>query len=83
MCSSLTKLTIPNGVQSIGWHAFESCEELKEVYIPASVTSISNGAFYNCTNVHITVATGSSLNADSFRGSGLSNSQIANITFEN
>ena len=83
MCSSLTKLTIPNGVQSIGWHAFESCEELKEVYIPASVTSISNGAFYNCTNVHITVATGSSLNADSFSESGLSDSQIANITFEN
>ena len=83
MCSSLTKLTIPNGVQSIGWHAFESCEELKEVYIPASVTSISNGAFYNCTNVHITVAAGSRLNASSFLNSGLSDSQIANITFEN
>ena len=82
MCSSLTKLTIPNGVQSIGWNAFESCEELKEVYIPASVTSIKS-AFSGCNNVHITVATGSSLNSDSFKYKGLSDSQIAEITFEN
>jgi hypothetical protein len=82
MCSSLTKLTIPNGVQSIGWNAFGSCEELKEVYIPASVTSIEY-AFSGCNNVHITVAAGSSLNSDSFKYKGLSDSQIAEITFEN
>lgn len=72
-----------SNINTIGLGAFFNCTNLKEVYIPASVTSISNGAFYNCTNVHITVAAGSSLNADSFKYSGLSDSQIANITFEN
>ena len=51
--------------------------------INSSVTYIGYKAFEGCNNVHITVAAGSSLNADSFRGSGLSGSQIADITFEN
>lgn len=81
--SKLKYVEIEDGVKTIGDGAFENCEDLLEVSIPASVTSISGGAFYNCTNVHITVAAGSSLNADSFKYSGLSDSQIANITFEN
>ena len=51
--------------------------------INSSVTYIGYKAFEGCNNVHITVAAGSSLNADSFSWSGLSDSQIANITFEN
>ena len=51
--------------------------------INSSITDIGYKAFEGCNNVHITVAAGSSLNADSFSWSGLSDSQIANITFEN
>ena len=51
--------------------------------INSSITDIGYKAFEGCNNVHITVAAGSRLNANSFRGSGLSGSQIADITFEN
>ena len=51
--------------------------------INSSVTDIGDKAFEGCNNVHITVTAGSRLNASSFLSSGLSNSQIANITFEN
>ena len=51
--------------------------------INSSVTYIGHNAFEGCNNVHITVAAGSRLNASSFLNSGLSDSQIADITFEN
>ena len=51
--------------------------------INSSVTYIGYKAFEGCNNVHITVAAGSRLNASSFSMSGLSDSQIADITFEN
>ena len=51
--------------------------------INSSITDIGHNAFEGCNNVHITVAAGSRLNASSFLNSGLSDSQIANITFEN
>ena len=46
-CSSLTSLTIPDGVTSIGENAFRECTALEDVVIPDSVTSIGFGAFYN------------------------------------
>ncbi len=44
----LTSVTIPSGVQQIGWFAFSGCIALTEVTIPESVTSIGYGAFLNC-----------------------------------
>ena len=51
--------------------------------INSSIIGIKDKSFSGCNNVHITVAAGSSLNENSFRDSGLSDSQIAEITFEN
>ena len=57
-CSSLTSVTIPNSVTSIGC-AFSSCKGLTSITIPDSVTSISNFAFAYCTGLtNITIGNG-------------------------
>lgn len=50
-CSSLTSVTIPDSVTSIGINAFYNCSGLTSVTISGSVTSIGNYAFYNCTSL--------------------------------
>ena len=56
-CTSLTSITIPNGVTSIGWYAFSDCTSLTSVVIPDGVTSIDASTFYGCTSLaSITVA---------------------------
>lgn len=44
--SSIKKVTIPEGVQSIGRYAFAYCAHLETVVFPASLASIEYGAFY-------------------------------------
>lgn len=48
-CTSLTSITIPNSVTSIGDCAFCNCEYLTSVTIPDSVTSIGDEAFVACS----------------------------------
>ena len=50
-CTSLTSITIPNGVTSIGDSAFEGCTSLTSITIPNSVTSIGFGAFIGCSSL--------------------------------
>jgi len=47
----LTEYTIPDGVTSIGVHAFYRCKSLTSVTIPDSVTSIGDAAFGNCSSL--------------------------------
>ena len=44
----IRSVDIPQGVTSIGNHAFEECFALEEVTIPQSVTSIGQKAFASC-----------------------------------
>ncbi len=44
-CNSLTRVTIMEGVESIGISSFEGCSGLQSVSIPSSVTEINNRAF--------------------------------------
>lgn len=46
--STLTSVTMPNSVTSIGNSAFRDCSGLTSVAIPNSVKSIGNYAFQNC-----------------------------------
>jgi hypothetical protein len=50
-CKTLTGITIPNGVTTIGSEAFINCESLASITIPNSVTSIGSYAFVDCTSL--------------------------------
>ena len=47
-CLSLTSITIPNSVTSIGDYVFSNCSGLTSLTIPGSVKSIGSQAFYGC-----------------------------------
>ena len=40
--------TFPEGLESIGGHAFQHCQNIENIYIPASVTGIGYYAFNRC-----------------------------------
>lgn len=50
-CSSLTSVTIPDGVTIIDVAAFNGCENLISVTIPDGVTTIGGYAFGNCSSL--------------------------------
>ena len=47
-CDSLTSITLPDGVTSIGNSAFNWCDSLTGITLPDGVTSIGNSAFRSC-----------------------------------
>ena len=49
-CTSLTSVTIPDSVTTIGWYAFENCN-LTSVTIGDSITTIGEMAFRNCASL--------------------------------
>jgi hypothetical protein len=50
-CTSLTGVTLPNGITNVGEEAFEGCTGLTSVTIPNSVTSIGEYAFAGCSGL--------------------------------
>ena len=52
-CSSLTGITIPDGVEYIGDSTFSGCSSLTGITIPSSVTSIGDDAFCGCDKLTI------------------------------
>ena len=58
-CSSLTDITIPDGVTITGYFAFAYCTSLTSITIPDSVTNIGGAAFNGCSALtRIEVAAG-------------------------
>ena len=50
-CSSLTNVTLCNGVKGIAAGAFRNCSRLANVTIPDSVTGVGEGAFKSCSGL--------------------------------
>ena len=46
--STITSITFPNGVTSIGVSAFEYCKDLRSVTLPGDIKNIERYAFRNC-----------------------------------
>ena len=49
---SITSITIPDSVTSIGDYSFNYCNSLNTITIPDSVTSIGNYSFNNCNSLN-------------------------------
>ena len=47
----ITSVSLPDGLTSIGSHAFLGCHALSTIGIPNTVTRIDEGAFRNCTGL--------------------------------
>ena len=56
--STLTSITIPDSVTSIGSNAFNGCSGLTSIIIPDSVTKIGGYAFRNCRSLTSVYYTG-------------------------
>ncbi len=50
-CNSLTNVTIPDGVTTIGNYALSGCSNLIEIVIPGSIKAIGNCVFEKCNNL--------------------------------
>ena len=50
-CSTLTSLTLPSSLQSIGFGAFRDCKSLSSLTLPTSLQSIGDSAFYGCSSL--------------------------------
>ena len=75
-CTSLTSVSIPNGVTNLGDYAFYGCSGLTSITIPNNVTSIGNYAFFDCNSLTRVYFQG---NAPSVVGSAVFNYN-ANVT---
>ena len=45
ICTQLTEITLPEGVETIRFGAFAGCTNLKRIVLPASLKEIRSGAF--------------------------------------
>jgi hypothetical protein len=50
-CHSLVEVEFSEGLERIGWDAFDHCSSLTTVNVPSSVIEIQDGAFADCTSL--------------------------------
>lgn len=81
-CSSITSITLPNDVVSIGTDSFKGCSNLTNFDMPESVTKIGSSAFEGCSNLKsITIPESiKTINSSAFKECiNLTSVQITNI----
>ena len=54
-CETLTQVTLPGGVTSIGSNAFSNCPALERIDLPDTLSSIGTHAFYGCPKLKVLV----------------------------
>lgn len=77
--NAFTSITIPEGVTSIGSHAFYGSKNLKTISLPASVAAMGDYAFASCdalTDANLSASAVKALPANSFA----SCAQLSNVT---
>ena len=74
-CTSLTTITIPSNIKTIGSNVFDGCSSLYELQLGDWVTSIGNYAFKGCSKLtYLTIPPAvSSLGIGAFNGCNLDN----------
>jgi hypothetical protein len=80
-CISLTSITLPDSVTSIGTSAFSGCSLLWSITIPDSVMSIGSSAFSGCNNFESITIPDSVLNIGSGAFSGCNRLTSITIPF--
>ena len=72
-------LIIPEGVDSLGWCAFDNCRSLKKITIPSSVNYIEAYAFQGCsglTDMYCYASGVPDTQSDVFRSSNIANATL-------
>ncbi|MBR5117982.1 MAG: leucine-rich repeat domain-containing protein [Muribaculaceae bacterium] len=82
--SSISSVTFPNSLQSIGSKAFYNCTSLRKVVIPESVTSIEASAFSGCSKMSTATINAAikSLSSNAFRDCGALQSVVLPLSLE-
>ena len=78
-CTSLTNVTLGDGVTSIGKSAFLKCTQLPSITIGSGVTSIGTGAFNGCTALTEAVIQSGTIGEGAFNGC----TRLVNVTLGN
>lgn len=50
-CTNLTKITLPDTLETIKGYAFNSCHNITEITIPSSVTTLEKNIFNDCNKL--------------------------------
>lgn len=72
------RVTLSDGVETIGFHTFHGCTDLKEVILGESVTTIEECAFYKCSSlesINIPPAV-NFIEYNAFKGSAVTNISV-------
>ena len=57
-CGRLTRIHLPEGIETIGTNCFYGCDSLSLVTFPRSLNRLQSGAFYGCTDLSTLVFRG-------------------------
>ena len=89
-CSSLTAITIPEGVTSIGDYAFDNCTALKKVIIEDGSSTLSlgyngssQGLFYECPLEEVYLGRNLSYSSGSYSSPFYNKDALTNVTIGN
>ena len=55
-CGNLTKIILPEGIQTIGSNVFDNCYLLQKLELPSTLSSIGNNVIYGCNALSTVVS---------------------------